>query len=237
MSQPMPHDNPPHRRFDPERRASNISTALRAIPPEAAAETPGEFIPETVVRPIRGDDELDSVYRITHDAYVERGYCQAQPDGRLIHYPHLDRLPETTIFIALQNDEIVGTTSMTIDSPAGLHIDSDFKTECDAVRREGKKLAAGWRIATRSSCRSERAVVMALIQETVTKLVEMNVQTSLYTFNPRHERIYQRLLNMRTIARNDGTHGLNNAPAVLMRVDTCDFPERWLLAAAAALRG
>jgi hypothetical protein len=214
------------------RNSSNISAALRAIP----ANDPGLARPaeaEVLVRPVRDDAELDCVYRITHDAFVERAYCAVQPDGRLIHYPHLDHIAETTVLVAIVDGQIVGTNSWTLDGPQGLHVDSDFKTECDAIRREGRRLSSSWRIATTSKCRSERKVVMALIQETLVQSVEAGVLTSLFTFNPRHERIYRHLLNMQTVARNDGTRGLNNAPAVLMRLDRENIPEVWLQAAAA----
>jgi hypothetical protein len=209
----------------PDHRTSSISQVLRSIGPEdadGAAESEPLF-----VRPISGDDELNEVYRLTHDAYVERGYCSPQPDGRLIHYPHLDRIPQTTVAVALQGGRIVGTVSWTLDGPAGLHVDHDFKAECDAIRRSGARIVAGWRIATRSDCRSERAVVMALIRESVRGHADLGATVSLFTFNPRHERIYQRILNMKTIGRSDSAQGLKNAPAVLMRLDRESIPARW----------
>ena len=217
-----------------ERKTSNLSQALRAIPTDAANAEAAHAEAEAAaiqVRPIQNNAELEYIYRLCHDVYAERGYCAPQPDGRLVHYPHLDGIAQTTVLVALIDGEIVGTNSFTLDGPQGLHVDSDFRSECDAIRREGRALGASWRIATRLACRSERNVVMALIQETVRLFVESGVQTSVFTFNPRHERIYQRLLNMKTIARSDGTHGLNNAPAVLMRLDVESIPERWLQAA------
>jgi hypothetical protein len=212
--------------------SSKISQALRAIDAGKSPSDSEASLARVEVRGISNDAELDEVYRITHDAYLERGYCKAQPDGRLIHYPHLDRIPETRILIALIDGAILGTISWTLDGPQGFHVDSDFKTECDAIRKEGRRLAASWRIATRNSCRDERHVVMALIQETLRETLEAGVETTVFTFNPRHERVYQRLLNMTTVARNDGTDGLENAPAVFMRMDRETVPERWLAAIA-----
>jgi hypothetical protein len=195
--------------------------------------------PSVEVRPIRGEAELDEVYRITHDAFLEHGYCKVQPDGRLIHYPHLDRIPETTILVALIDGAIGGTLSLTLEGPQGLHVDSDFRAECDAIRREGRRLAAAWRLATRSSCRDERRVVMALILGALRGIFDAGVQTTVFTFNPRHERVYQRLLNMKIVARKQGTDGLENAPAVFMRMDAETVPERWRKACQTheALRG
>ncbi|MFH1021854.1 MAG: hypothetical protein V1809_00520, partial [Planctomycetota bacterium] len=103
-----------------------------------------------------------------------------------------------------------------------------FKEACDDIRNEGRKLAAGWRIATRSGYRDERGIVMGLIREVVTRAVGAGVRTCVFTFNPRHERIYQRLLNMKAVARSEETAGLENAPAVFMRGDFENLPA-WCL--------
>jgi len=189
-----------------------------------------------VVRPIADDAELDAVYRMTHDAYLDQGYCEQQQDGRLIHYPHLDRIPETTILVALLDGEIVGTISWTLDGPTGLHVDTDFRAECDRIRSEGVKLAASWRIATRRDYRSKRAVVMALIKSLMHGFASAGVTTSVFTFHPRHERVYQRLLNMTTVAYGSKTDGLDNAPSVFMRMEMATIPGHWLLEADGSMK-
>ena len=209
--------------------SGGLRDALAARSRAAAEDRP--HVP--VVRVAATAADMDKVYRLTHDAYLEQGYCAPQPDGRLIHYPHLDGIPETTVLVAEENGQIVGTNSLTLDGPAGLHVDSDFKAECDRIRAEaraaGRRLGASWRIATRSSCRQVAVVVKSLIRETVSRFVADGVETVVFTFNPRHERIYKRLLNMRTVARHGGTvHGLNNAPAVFMRWEMATCPDQWL---------
>jgi len=204
---------------------SGISQALKALDAGALAEDEADLR----VLPARDARDLDCVYCLTHDAYLAKGYCLPQPQGRLIHYPHLDGIPETTVLIAILNGGIAGTNSLTLDGPCGLHVDHDFKPECDAIRAEGRRLAASWRIATSASLRSETRVVLALIQETVRQALLAGVETCVFTFNPRHERIYKRLLNMQTVAaRLESVAGLANAPAVFMRLDMERIPERWL---------
>ncbi|MCK6473383.1 MAG: hypothetical protein L6R28_16690 [Planctomycetes bacterium] len=209
------------------RRVSNISQALRAIDREPLESDAAAH--KVVVRPVRSSLELEEVYRLTHDAYVERNYCTPQPDGKLIHYPHLENIPETTVLVALQDGKVMGTVSLTLDGPQGIHADLDFADVARLARSEGRKLGAAWRMATRQTLRGERQVVMALIGEVVSYAFEVfDLDTFLCTFNPRHERIYGRLLGMRTIARNETSEGLENAPAVLMRCDREMVPEKWL---------
>jgi len=170
--------------------------------------------------------DMDDVYRITYDAYLDMNYCEYQSEARLIHYPYLDNIPETTVLIAEGDGGIVGTTSLTLDGEQGLHVDSDYKAECAKVRTEGRRLAAAWRLVTTDH---DRRVLMGLIGHMVTLAYSLSVETCLYTFNPRHESVYKRLLNMETIANHSGSvHGLKNAPSVLMRLDVEKCPSRWL---------
>ena len=90
-------------------------------------------------------------------------------------------------------------------------------------------LAAVWRIVTCPRCRGDRRVVMALIRETVKRVVGAGIETCVFTFNPRHEAVYMRLLNMVSVARKEAIAGLANAPAVLMRWDLERCPPRWLV--------
>jgi len=181
------------------------------------------------IHPVRTSRELDDVHRLVYEVYLRQGYCAPDRSGRLTHYPHLDAAPETTVLAAYEGSRLLGTNSLTLDGPAGLHTDVDFPKECARIRAEGRRLAASWRIVTRPECRDSKRVVCALIQATVDLgFVRRGVQTCLFTFNPRHERVYRRLLNMRTLARRETTTGLLNAPAVLMRLDRESCPERWL---------
>ncbi|MCK6472844.1 MAG: hypothetical protein L6R28_13965 [Planctomycetes bacterium] len=210
-------------------RFSNISQVLRRIATESVTERRREPDPAIVVRKVRRTSELEEVHRLTYRAYRERGYCGEQPDGKLVHYPHLENIPETSVFVAYEEGKILGTVSVTLDGPAGLHVDADFKDTVDKVRAENRRLCAPWRIATHSSLRSEKRVVMALLQAVVDEAFDaMGCQTFLCTFNPRHERFYRRIWNMPTIARHEGSDGLENAPAVLMRCDIETIPLEWL---------
>ena len=211
------------------RRPSAISQSLRAIVrDDLHGLRPDDGSAGLTIRPVQNAMEMDQVYRLTHDAYVWRGYNQPQPDGRLVHYPHLDNIPETTVLIAVEHGRILGTNSITLDGPRGLSVDGDFKFDCDGIRKERRPLAASWRIATREDLRGETRVVMGLIQETVRWGISAGVLTCMFTFNPRHERIYKKLLNLETVARCEETKGLKNAPAVLMRLDLENCPQRWL---------
>jgi hypothetical protein len=162
---------------------------------------------------------MDHVYRLVHDVYVERGYCDPQPDGRLRHYRYLDDIPESTVLVALSGGEIVGTCTLTFDGPRGLNVDEDFKEEADALRREGGLLCSVWRIATSPRCRGGPRVVLALITETIRLGVESGVTQCLIVCTPRHERIYRRLIRTQPLRVKSELRGIRNTAAALVRVD------------------
>jgi hypothetical protein len=68
---------------------------------------------------------------------------------------------------------------------------------------------------------------MGLINAGVRACETLPVDVSLYTFNPRHERFYKRVLDLRTIAGPRPGHSVKGAPAVLMRGDRELMLPRW----------
>lgn len=178
-----------------------------------------------IVRPVHSDADMDAVYRLTHDGYVEQGYIAPQPDGRLRHYADIDAAPENMVLVAVEDSAIIGTVSVTLDGPAGLHADHDFHVECDAVRAEGLPVGSVWRIVTEPGHRASRATVRLLIRAGTTVLSLAGVDAALCTFAPHHERVYAHLLGFRTIARSDGVREVAT-PAVLMRQRVADAAAR-----------
>jgi len=178
-----------------------------------------------IVRPVLSDADMDAVYRLTHDGYVEQGYIAPQPEGRLRHHVDVDAAPENMVLVAVDGSAIVGTVSITLDGPAGLHADHDFNVDCDAVRAEGWPVGAVWRIVTEPGHRASRATVLLLIQAATTVMFRADVETALCTFAPHHERAYAHLLGFRTIARSDGVREVAT-PAVLMRQRVADAAAR-----------
>ncbi len=178
-----------------------------------------------LLRPIKNQRELEQVYRLTYECYLQQGYCSKSDTNMLVHYPQLDTIPSTNIFVVEDNQgNLIGTISTTLDNQLGLHVDIDFHSETELVRHEGKALASSWRIAIDQSYRSQSQVARLLIDGTVAYWHFANIQTCLMTFNPCHERFYERYINCKILGRNEELNDLENAPAVLMRWDASRCP-------------
>ena len=181
------------------------------------------------IRPMANIQELEAVYRLTHECYVASEYASPQTNGLLLHYPEYDVVPETKVLVAIHQGEIVGSVSYTVSDTQGLTIGHDFPEECLQMEKEGRVLCAIWRLVVKTSHRTSRQVLLGLVSEVTRRLLESPMTTFLFVVNPKHARIYQRLLNMRTVAQKDGAEGLNNAPAVLLHGDRETMPPQWRL--------
>ena len=175
--------------------------------------------------------DLEAVWRLTHDVYVAEGYAAPSPDGMLRHYAHLDGLPETVVLMAEDEDgRLLGSNSYTVDGPAGLHADDDFKDVIDDLRVDCRaaslRLGCSWRIVTQPGCRESLAVVMQLVSATLDAGRHV-ADVVLYTFNPKHEGFYGRMLGLKTIAGPREGHSVKGAPAILMRGEMSEMLARW----------
>jgi hypothetical protein len=181
------------------------------------------------IRIATSKQEMARVYRLTHDAYVDMNYAKPQSGGKLIHYPELENIPETTVMIASSGSRLLGSLSITIDGPMGLNTDKDFPQLTRQIRSQTNKLASCWRMATCKECRGKKSIVKDLLKASVCYIFQqLEIDTLLCIVNPCHERIYQLLFGFETIARQDSSlQGLENAPAVLMRLEHKNVPERW----------
>ena len=177
-------------------------------------------------------DEMPAVYRLVHDEFVKAGFAQQQLDGELRYYEDLDGIPETTCLVAVEDDgRIVGTLSLTRDSDAGIHTDYEFSKQTDHIREwcyfRHKRLCSGWRIVTDPKYRNSRRVLLALAEAFIGICVEEDLDCSLYTFNPKHTRLYERLFGFEQWAVSEAHIGCSCNEAVLMFVTTERLVEHW----------
>jgi len=173
--------------------------------------------------------EMKGVFELTHDEYVRQGYCQPRHDRVLQHYIHLDNIPETFVFVAVENNKVIGTNSLTIDGPNKLHVDCDFPNETQVIRQQcnagDKILASSWRIVTCDALRNTMTTFLHLVDITINTIVSNDVDVCLFTFNPKHESFYSKLLGLHTITY--GSCRATQAPSVLMQVTTDKLIDKW----------
>lgn len=92
-----------------------------------------------VYRPVKDFEELEKAFKLVYREYHKRHYCET--DEQRMQYSHHFLLPGARTFVLLQDDEIVGTISLTADSPCGLPMESLFPDEVARCRGPQKRLA------------------------------------------------------------------------------------------------
>ena len=178
-------------------------------------------------------EELDEVYRLTYESYLREGYCSIQPNERLSHYPHLDNIPNTLTFLAVKNNQIIGTNSLTIDGLMGLPVDLNigYKDKMVEIRQQCKdnqlNLGCTWRMVVVPH--SPLNTILKLINITVEHVFYNKLHYVLYDVNPKHIKPYHTLLGSEIITEGHCySPSLNGPPSTLMMSKYEDVYRCWI---------
>ncbi len=148
------------------------------------------------VRPATSRREMDAVYRLVHDTFVERGILSPQANGRLMNNLSLDRSPDTTVFVAYWGEEVVGTISFTVHNTSEkVYNYKVFKDALDTHVEDGDMSFSGWRMATTlKNPRMQPLIAMRLVAAVHKHSFEIGVRQSYLSFVSEHTGFYEKLL-------------------------------------------
>ena len=138
--------------------------------------------------------ELNS---LTYTSFLEKKFILANPEEEADLFPTLNHIPQTTIVIAELDKEILATVSVTIDSEYGLNSDEHFSRETNEIRKENKKLASSWRIATAKDYRKNIRIFKSLVREVYRILEENDIEHVLFIFPEENERFFSKTAECR----------------------------------------
>lgn len=160
------------------------------------------------VRLANSEDRRKSASLLIQKMYDWRGY----DTDALKHDPN-----KITLAV-YQEDKVVGTMSLGMDSPQGMVVDQLYKQEADQLRAEGRTLCDITRLAVDHDIKS-KSVLAALFHMAFIYGHNINHATDfLIEVNPRHVLFYERMMGFEPFGE-EKTCPRVNAPAVLMRLD------------------
>lgn len=163
---------------------------------------------EFKVRLATSEDRRKSASLLIEKMYSWRGY---DADS-------LDQNPNKITLVAYQEEKVVGTMTLGLDSPSGMVVDQLYKREADQLRAAGRKLCDITRLAVDQDIKS-KSVLAALFH--LTFIYGHNIHRAtdfLIEINPRHAIFYQRMLGFQPYGEERICPRVN-APAVLLRLD------------------
>ncbi|MEO7031725.1 MAG: N-acetyltransferase [Herbaspirillum sp.] len=119
---------------------------------------------------------------------------------------------------------VIGTVTLSLDSPTGLMADEVFKDQIDLRRGPGRKLCELTKLAFDPSVKSPFALA-ALFHMCFIYARRMNQCTDAFIeVNPRHRRYYEKMLGFK-LQGERRTNNRVNAPAYLLWIDLDNMEE------------
>ncbi len=163
--------------------------------------------------------ELESAFRILHDAYVAMGFMKPSPSGMRITI--FNALPDTRTLIALWDGEVIGTVSIIPDSPMGFPIEHIF--ELARLRNKNVRLAEVSALAIEKRYRGDPNVILFSLFKSLYEYCDryLGIETILMAMHPDISEFYERILFCQRISAQaiDEYEYVNGAPAVGLYLD------------------
>ncbi len=163
---------------------------------------------EFKVRLATTEDRRKAASLLIEKMYSWRGY-EANPLGQD---------PNKITLVAYQDDKVVGTLTLGLDSPGGMVVDQLYKKEADQLRAQGRKICDVTKLAVDQDIKSKN-VLGALFHLSVIYGRNIHHATDfLIEVNPRHALFYQRMIGFVPFGEEKICPRVN-APAVLLKLD------------------
>jgi hypothetical protein len=172
---------------------------------------------EFKVRLATTEDRRKEASLLIEKMYSWRGY-EANPLGQD---------PNKITLVAYQEDKVVGTLTLGLDSPGGMVVDQLYKSEADQLRAQGRKICDVTKLAVDQDIKS-KSVLGALFHLSVIYGRNIHHATDfLIEVNPRHALFYQRMIGFVPFGEEKLCPRVN-APAVLLKLDLAYADEQVL---------
>jgi len=104
------------------------------------------------VRLATTEKDLEQAFRLVQVSYASLGIEELSDKALRLNEHHL--LSEALVLVAHENDRLVGTLSLTLDSPAGLPLDDDFPEDLDRLRETSTRISELGSFAVVQRCRN-----------------------------------------------------------------------------------
>ena len=161
------------------------------------------------------DGERSSAHILVNRMYAKRGYTtSSMPD---------QSNPNRITLVASEEDETVGTITVSFDGPQRMLVDESFAAEVAQLRAQGFALCEFIKLAIDGVVRSKRVLASLMDAAFLCAREVQRCDKALIEVNPRHVRFYETMLGFKVLRRDRMNHRVN-APAVLMSLDL-DFAD------------
>jgi hypothetical protein len=156
------------------------------------------------VRVARTVQEYEHAFRLIHVGNVSQGIEPVTELGLRMTEQHV--LPESTVLLAFETDEngserVVGTMTVTLDSPAGLPLDGDFPEEVRRLRESGRRLAELGSFTVVRRCWKDGVAQLLSLAAARVAFRHMEAEEILIGIHPRGVPLYEAVWGFEPFAR------------------------------------
>jgi hypothetical protein len=180
--------------------------------PEQSSVAPqrGEKIEEQVfkIRLAHSSERVSSASMLVQRKYAGRGYKAND----------FQKAPERITLMASQNDKVIGTLTLGLDTPNGLLVEDLYKPEIDTLRQAGRKVCELTKLAVDQTHGSKHILASLFHISYIYGRVMQGYTDVVIEVNPRHAAFYKRMLGFTDFGPERMCSRVN-APAVLLRLE------------------
>lgn len=153
-------------------------------------------------------ERIKSASMLIQKMYSWRGYVPGQ----------LEETPNRITLLSFAEDQIIGTLTLGLDSPAGLTADEVYKDKIDQLRAAGHKVSELTKLAVDQNVKSRRVLAALFHIAYIYGRVFHGYSDVVIEVNPRHVLFYEKMLGFRQFGEERLCPRVN-APAVLLRLE------------------
>ena len=170
----------------------------------------------------KSSTDLRAAEELVQRQYAARGYFADTEDPTV---PPRS-FKRASVVLARRGEIPVGTVSVGIDSPAGLHVDEVYGDFVDPLRAEGRRLGEVVRLAVSHQHETDsRKTLAALFNAAHGIMVANRLDYVFIEVNPRHVGFYRRALCFE-VAGEARRCPRVNAPSVLLKMSVDDLTRK-----------
>lgn len=145
-------------------------------------------------------DEFCNAFQITHDSYSQRGYIYPNATGLWMTRHHL--LGSTRVFISRGQRRSQGTLTLVNDGPAGLPMETLFRSEVEHCREQQGSIAEATCMALEQRGTATGNDIVNRLMGIVAQSARRSAVTQiLIAVHPRHAKYYHRMAGFQPIGQ------------------------------------
>lgn len=161
------------------------------------------------IRRANTDEGRNSANMLINRMYSWRGYATSR---------HTPASPNLITLMATENHSVIGTISISFDSPVGILADETYEDEINIFRRRGSRICEFTKLAFDPGVRSKQVLASVFHVAFIYAWYIRHCTDLFIEVNPRHRRFYERTLGFIRHGKIKNNPRVN-APAVLLWLD------------------